>query len=86
MRTVVELENSNCTWCHHQTLAALRRRQWVQQVRSDFSTGCLEIEHRDNPGALVSLIKATDRAVALAANGEKVMIQVDAHASAQCSR
>lgn len=84
MRTIVALENSNCTRCHNAMLATLRERERVQRVWSDFSTGCLVIEHEDDPGALVSLITTADRAVAVAANGERVMVSLDGHEAAEC--
>lgn len=84
MKTIVELENSSCVRCHNQMLAALRGRDDVQSVSSDFSSGCLVVEHDGNPQALVSLIAATGRAVAVAANGERVMVALDGHEAAEC--
>ena len=84
MRTIVALENSNCTRCHNAMLAALRERERVQRVWSDFSNGCLVIEHEDDPDALVSLITTVDRAVAVAGNGERVMVSLDGHEAAKC--
>jgi hypothetical protein len=84
VRTIVALENSNCTRCHKAMLVALRERQGVQSVWSDFSAGCLVIEHEDDPDALVSLITTADRAVAVAANGERVMVSLDGHEAAEC--
>jgi hypothetical protein len=84
MRTLVALENANCTRCHNAMLRALRERTRVQRVWSDFSTGRLVIEHEDDPDALVSLIMSTGRAVALGGNGEKVMVSLDGHEATQC--
>ncbi len=84
MRTLVELDNSNCTRCHNHMLDELRKRQRVQRVWSDFSTGCLVIEHSDDPDVLVSMITTDERAIAVAANGERVMVSLDGHGTAEC--
>jgi hypothetical protein len=39
MRTLVTLENSNCTWCHNAMLATLREKKGVHRVRSEFQRG-----------------------------------------------
>lgn len=85
MKTLVELENSNCTWCHGAMLSALRQRAGVKGVWSDFSSGCLVIDHEDDPDALVALVKSTGRAVTVAGNGEKMMVSLDGHEAAECS-
>jgi hypothetical protein len=84
VKTFVALENSNCTRCHNALLGALRDRNGVQRVWSDLSTGCLVIEHKDDPDALVSLIRSEGRAVAVAANGERVMVSLDGHEATGC--
>jgi hypothetical protein len=80
----VVLENGNCVLCKNRLFSALRERKAVQRVYSDFSTGCLIIEHEDDPDALFSLLRSDGRAVALASNGERVMVSLDAHETAQC--
>jgi hypothetical protein len=70
----VVLENGNCVLCKNRLFSALRERKAVQRVYSDFSTGCLIIEHEDDPDALFSLLRSDGRAVALASNGERVMV------------
>jgi hypothetical protein len=84
MRTHVVLENGNCVLCNARLLSALRQRKRVQRVYTDFSTGCLVIEHDDDPAALLSLLTTDGRAVALAANGERVMVRVEAHETGRC--
>lgn len=84
MRTVIALENSNCARCHNRMLYALRATDRVQRVQSDFSTGCLVIEHDTDPEALVELITTTGRSVAVAANGERVMVTLDGHEEPEC--
>lgn len=84
MLTLVQLETSNCSRCHNRMLAELRKRDDVVSVRSDFSKGCLVIEHEDDTAALIALIADATRGVATAANGERVMVYVDPHALAQC--
>lgn len=56
----------------------------MQRVWSDFSTGCLVIEHEDDPDALVSLITSTGKAVAVGGNGERVMVSLDGHDATEC--
>lgn len=65
-------------------LAALRARERVHRVHSDFATGCLVIEHEDDPDDLVSLITSMDRAVAVASNGEMMMVSLDYHEATEC--
>lgn len=84
MKTLIALENSNCTRCHNAMLSALRERPRVQRVQSDFSTGCLVIEHEDDPDALVSLITSAGRAITLGGNGERVMVSLDGHETTEC--
>ena len=84
MKTLIALENSNCTWCHNEMLAALREKEGVRGVQSDFSSGYLVIEHEDNPEALLSLVTTTGRAVAVADNGEREMVPTDGHGVAVC--
>ena len=84
MKTLVALENSNCTWCHNEMLGTLRGQDGVRLLRSDFSSGCLVIEHEDDPDALLALITTTDRAMVVAGNGEREMVPVDGHQVAAC--
>jgi len=84
VKTHLVLENGNCVLCNTRLLNALRQRKRVQRVYTDFSTGCLVIEHEDDPDALLSLLTSDGRAVALAANGERVMVRLDAHETGRC--
>lgn len=84
MRTLVRLENSNCPRCHTRMLGVLRETKGVEHVASDFATGCLVVDHQDDPEMLVSLIATADRAVAIAPNGERVMVPVDGHEATEC--
>lgn len=84
MRTQVVLENSNCTRCHNQLVEELRSRERVRRVQSDFSAGCLVIDHDEEPEVLISLIERVGRAVGVAANGERVMVSVEAHEEGRC--
>lgn len=84
MQTLLQLENGNCSFCHNKVVAELRKREHVASVHSDFSKGCLVIEHDEDPGALASLVTNTARAVEVAANGERVMVFVDAHEEQEC--
>jgi hypothetical protein len=84
MRTLVTLENSNCTWRHNAMLTKLREKKGVHRVRSEFSSGCLIIEHEGEPDALLAVIATADRAVAVAGNGEREMVGVDGHKAVAC--
>ena len=84
MRTLVRLENSNCPRCHARMLGVLRETEGVEHVASDFASGCLVVDHQDDPEMLVSLIATADRAVAVAPNGERVMVPVDGHEATEC--
>lgn len=84
MKTYIQLENANCTQCHNRVVAALLDRPRVNAVRADFSAGCILVEHDDDPAQLVAIVETMGRAVVLAANGERVMIAVDAHEAHEC--
>lgn len=85
MRTVVQLANSNCTWCLRYVSDRLRARPLVRQVHLDSAAGCLVVEHdHDNPMALVAEIHDDLRGWELAANGEVVMVDLDVHEESEC--
>ena len=84
MKTLIALENSNCTWCHNEMLGTLRENVGVRGVQSDFSSGCLIIEHEDDLDALLSLVTTGGRAVAVAGNGECEMVPVNGHEAGAC--
>ncbi len=84
MRTIVTLENSNCIRCHNAMLATLREMKSVHSVRSEFSSGCLVIEHEGEPDVLLAMIANADHAVAVAGNGEREMVRVNGQEVAAC--
>lgn len=84
MKTIIELQNSNCPRCHNDMLGALREREGVERVRSDFASGCLVVDHEVDPTLLVSLIQTEGRAVAVADNGERMMVCMDGHEAPEC--
>ncbi len=84
MRTLIALENSNCSWCHNTMLGTLREQDGVREVQSDFSSGCLVIEHEDDSTALLALVTGANHAVAVASNGEREMIPVNGHEVIAC--
>lgn len=86
MRTLVVVEPSNCAKCHNETLQAISEMARVNSARSVFSAGCLVVEHEDEPAAILSLVRASDHAVALASNGERVMVPVEAREVSECRR
>jgi hypothetical protein len=87
MRTVVELANSNCTWCRDAMIDHLMTRPLVRQVQVNSATGCLVVDHdHDIPEALVAEVRDDLRGWVLAEDGEKVMVSLDAHEAADCPR
>lgn len=84
MRTLIALENSNCTRCHNALLVRLRADPAVRNVHSDYASGCLVIDHDADPAALVSMVTASGRGVVVAANGEREMVAVDGRHADGC--
>ena len=85
MRTVVELANSNCTWCRDAMIDHLNARPLVRQVHVNATTGCLVVDHdHDSPAALIEEIHDDLRGWELAGNGERVMVDLDVHEEAHC--
>lgn len=85
MRTVVQLANSNCTWCLNAMVDQLRARPLVRRVHLDASAGCLVVDHEhDDPGTLVAGIQHDLHGWELAENGEVVMVDLAIHEESQC--
>jgi hypothetical protein len=85
MRTVIELANSNCTWCRDGMIDRLIRRPLVRQVHANSAAGCLVVDYdHDSPAALVAEVREDLRGWILAEDGDKVMISLDAHEAAGC--
>ena len=84
MRTLIALENGNCTHCHNALLVRLRSIAAVRNVQSDFASGCLVIDHDTDPDALISMVTASGRGIYVAANGEPEMVAVDGHHADEC--
>jgi hypothetical protein len=73
MRTVIELANSNCTWCRDAMIDHPITRPLVRQVLVDSTTGCLVVDHdHDSPAALIAEVRDDLRGWVLAEDGEKV--------------
>ncbi|MDQ2726911.1 MAG: hypothetical protein M3Y91_03375 [Actinomycetota bacterium] len=85
MRTVVQLENSNCVWCLRVMSDRLLARPLVQQVHVDSAAGCLVVDHdHDDPTALVADIHDDLRGWEAADNGEAVMVELAVHEESEC--
>ncbi len=84
MRTLIALENSNCTRCHNAMLVRLRSIAAVRNVQSDFASGCLVVDHNTDPDALISMVTDSGRVICVAANGEREMVAVDGHHADGC--
>lgn len=85
MRTIIELTNSNCTWCRDTMIEHLTARPLVRQVHVNSTTGCLVVDHdHDSPTALLEEIHDDLRGWELADNGEKVMVDLGLHERLHC--
>ncbi len=85
MHTVVQLGNSNCSWCVNAMIEHLRARPLVREVRSSMTTGCLEVDHDyADEAELVAGIHDDLRGWVKADNGEAVMVELDVHPEGQC--
>lgn len=85
MQTVVELDNSNCSWCLNMMATRLVARPLVRRVHLDARAGCLVVEHdHDDPAALVAEIHHDLRGWEAADNGEAVMVDLGVHEESEC--
>lgn len=87
MRTVVDLGNSNCTWCRDAMIKHLMTRPLVRQVHLDGTAGCLMVDHDyDSAVALLATVGEDLRGWVLADNGERIMVEVGVHEATECER
>lgn len=71
MRTLIRVENANCTDCLNAIQDVLMARSLVQSVHLHAADGCIEVEHtHDEPAALVDLLRTSLRGWQMADNGE----------------
>jgi hypothetical protein len=75
MRTLIRVENANCTDCLNTIQDVLTARSLVKSVQLHAADGCIEVEHNhDEPEALVELLRTSLRGWQMADNGEIIQI------------
>ncbi len=84
-RTTIEFRKSNCAWCINNTAAELRSMTPVREVRLRPDVGCIEVDHEfADPRQLLDGVRRGLHRWVLADNGERMIVDVDAHPSAEC--
>lgn len=83
-RTIVELSDTNCWWCLVKSLDHLRTDKTVTALHLNQSVGCLVIEHRGDPGALLRRLTEELRGWIRADNGEAMMVSLAAREESHC--
>ena len=87
MRTLIRVENANCTDCLNAIQDALMERSLVRSVRLHSADGCIEVEHdHDEPDALVELLRTSLRGWQIADNGEIIQVPSVPAAAHVCGR
>lgn len=87
MRTVIELVDTNCTWCRDAMIEHLAIRPLVRGVHVNSTNGCLQVDHdHDSPAALMAEIRGDLRGWELADNGERIMVELAVHEVDHCPR
>jgi copper chaperone CopZ len=75
MRTLISVENANCSYCMNAVRDELLARPLVHHVEMSPRAGCLEVEHdHDDPSALVGLLRQSLHGWRVTDNGEVVMV------------
>ena len=75
MRTLIRVENANCTDCLNAIQDVLMARSLVRSVQLHAADGCIEVEHdHDEPDALVELLRTSLRGWQIADNGEIIQV------------
>jgi copper chaperone CopZ len=86
MRTLIQVQNANCTYCIGAVREELLARPRVHHVEMSLTAGCLEVDHdHDDPAALVELLRQSLHGAQVADNGEVVMIMTDPELTQECS-
>lgn len=71
MKTLIRVENANCTDCLNAIHDVLMARSRVQSVHLHAADGCIEVEHHhDEPDALLDVLRTSLRGWQMADNGE----------------
>jgi hypothetical protein len=85
VHTIIDLGNSNCSWCLSAMAEHLRANDLVGEVRINASTGCLEADHDfDDPASVIATITQNLRGSVQASNGESVLVALHPHVASEC--
>lgn len=86
MRTLVHVENANCTYCMNEVREELLARPLVHAVHASATAGCLEVEHEDDdPSALTETLRRSLRGWQVADNGEVVSVRTMPELADHCT-
>ena len=86
MKTVVRIENTNCTYCVDDVRKALLAFPLVHTVEMSATTGCLDVEHDyEEVSAIIGLLRDSPLNWDIADNGEIVMVAATCESSGQCA-
>jgi copper chaperone CopZ len=86
MRTLVQVENANCSYCMNDVRDELLARPLVRGVRLSATAGCWEVEHdHDDPQALTELLQRSLHGWQVSDNGEIVEVVNNPTQSGECT-
>jgi len=86
MRTLIRVDNANCTYCMNDVRDALLARPRVNAVRSSATAGCWEIDHdHEDLAAITNLIRQSLHGWEVADNGEMIMIATTSEVRDHCA-
>ena len=85
MRTVVHVENANCTYCMNEVREELLARPLVHAVHTSATAGCLDVEHDDDPSALTDVLRRSLHGWQVADNGEVVSVRTMPELADHCT-
>jgi hypothetical protein len=86
MRTLIQVDNANCTDCMTAVRDALLARPLVHAVRSSAVSGCWELDHdHDDLHAITDLVRQSLRGWEVADNGEVIMIATTPEVRDRCA-
>lgn len=85
MRTLIKVENANCTFCMNDVRDTLLARPLVRDVRTSVVAGCWEVDHdHDDVAAITGVLRQSLHGWEVADNGEIVMIATSPDVADRC--
>jgi len=86
VRTLIRVDNANCTYCMNDVRDALLARPLVHAVRSSAVTGCWELDHdHDDLAAITNLVRQSLHGWEVADNGEIIMVATTPEVRDRCA-